>query len=651
MIRQKVVLYLRLSQEDGESESTSITNQRRILTEYAERHNMEIVDIYIDDGYSGYTMSRPDFNRLKNDLNAGKVDTILVKDLSRLGRHGAKTQLFLEKIIEQGRRVISIGENYDSFNEEAQDTVGIHAWANEKLVRDTSKKVRRSIESLQREGKWVCSIPYGYVKDEKDKYKYHVDPLIAPYVKKIFDLYIEGDGIKFIARKLTEMKIPTPNMVKKMYAEQDGKISKRQASTNWDIAAVRRILANEFYAGTLVLGKSKRRAINGKSIEQPEENWYRFENAHEPIIDKQTFNLVQEIAKQRTSTNYRGKRRKEPNIFQGMLYCSDCGKILTSNTGNPLNTRYLCRTYNIYGISQCTSHAVSESDIKYALLEFLDVCSKNLSDIMDDLDNIIQSEIKVKGAGDNDIAKLTNAISITQQSIEVLIEQKMRETIKNPLMIDKIDKMYDKMLNDKYQELQILEQQLEDQNTISTDNIEMKKGLLSASNMINQIIQSGDLTRKQALLLIEKIIVHEDTGMDIYLKGNLHELCANYFRISDSKQTKINKIIYEHIIENQEKFTMPDIVVRIRDNGLRIAYRNLAKYIRTELIDKGYVQACYMNHGFKLTATPDELQAKLLPNTVGTISRGLCNNNVKTELLVQISRWANSLTNTIKKVF
>ena len=297
MIKKRIVIYLRLSKEDGDSESLSISNQRKILHEYAKQHGLEIADEYVDDGVSGYGMDRPALNMLKNDLNNGIVDVILVKDLSRLGRNDAKVQLFIEKIIEIDKQVLSLGESFDSRDPNCLDTLGIHTWSNEKLVRDTSRKVRKSIETLQKEGKWLANIPYGYIKDDNDKYKYRVDPIVAPYIKQIFEFYISGMGIKFIARKLTQMNIPTPSMVRKMQADSKGKVYKRKVSTSWEQLTVARILANDFYIGTLTLGKSKRRSINGKEIQQPKDKRYVFYNAHEAIIDKATFQIVQETIK------------------------------------------------------------------------------------------------------------------------------------------------------------------------------------------------------------------------------------------------------------------------------------------------------------------------------------------------------------------
>lgn len=168
----KTVGYLRLSKDDGDDESSSITNQRKILLDYAKNNNMTIDEFYVDDGYSGWTMSRPNFNRLKEDLNNNEVHTVIIKDLSRLGRHNAKVNLFLENILEDDKRVIAIGDGYDTNDPRSEEMLGIRTWMNERHIKDTSNKIRKSIATLQKEGKWICSVPYGYVKT-----KYYVDTL------------------------------------------------------------------------------------------------------------------------------------------------------------------------------------------------------------------------------------------------------------------------------------------------------------------------------------------------------------------------------------------------------------------------------------------------------------------------------------------
>lgn len=654
MIKKKVVIYLRLSKEDGDSESMSISNQRKILHDYAKYHNLEIVAEYVDDGVSGYSMNRPSFNRLKNDLNNNLVEVILVKDLSRLGRNDAHVQLFITNIVESDKQVLSLGENFDSRNESCLDTLGIHTWSNEKLIRDTSRKVRDSVKSLQKEGKWLCSIPYGYVKDDFDKYKYYVDKSIAPYVKQIFDLYINGMGIKLIARTLTEENVPTPNMVRKMQAEAKGKIYKKRVSSKWEPTTVVRILSNKFYTGTLTLGKSKRRSINGKAIPQPEENHHIFINAHEAIIDMPTFNLAQEIIKKRENTAFRGNRSVRPNIFSTLLFCADCGKPLTSNSGGSKGderTRYICKTYNRYGTKHCSSHAISEQEMKFVLLEFLESCRDNLSAIIKDLDKIIQAEIQAKGNDENDIIKLSQALERAKSDVATLIEQKMRESQKNKAMIDMIDEMYDAKLTEKYEEIQILKKQLSDQKDFAQTEVDMKNNLNSALAIINEILFTKELTKKQVLLLIDKIVVHEDSGVDIYLKGDLHKITNNYFKVGHKKETLVKKYLCEFILQNPNKFITNDAAVHIRDCGVRISYGKISKILKNELLPANLIKIRPMNHGYELICTEEDLKSYLIPNIDAYIGGWLRHNSELFETLSNISNWIAATLDNSKKLF
>lgn len=640
MIRKRVVIYLRLSKEDGDSESLSISNQRKILHEYAKQHNLEIVDEYVDDGVSGYSMDRPALNKLKADLNKNMVQVILVKDLSRLGRNDAHVQLFIKNMIESDKQVLSLGENFDSTDENCLDTLGIHTWSNEKLIRDTSRKVRASIKTLQKEGKWLCNIPYGYKKDDKHKYKYHIDETIAPYVKQIFDMYINGCGFNIIARKLTEANVPTPNMVKKMYAEERGETYKRPVNTDWNVKTVDRILKNEFYVGTLTTGRYKRRSINGKSILQPEENWHVFENAHEALIDKATFNLAQDIMVCRLQNPYRGvKAGYKQSIFAGLLYCNECGKWMTSKSKIKYGKTFICSTYNAYGVARCTSHSIMEKEIKYVLFEFLESCKTNLTNIIADLDNIIQSELKTKSNTKDNISEIATRIQDVKTSIEILITQKMRETMKNPSMIDMIDKMYDDMLNTKYKEVQILEKQLNDQNKLATTEVELKQNLNSAISIIDEILQSEEVSKKQVMMLIDKIIVHEDSGIDIYLKGDLHKICNNYFKVERTKKMKMKKIICDVISANPDKFTIGQCIEKVRAEGMTASYKSISGILKKELLEDNIIELKSMNHGYRLIGTNKDLERKLIFNPVADISRCLGNNNDIYEILMKVNDW------------
>lgn len=652
MVRLKVVIYLRLSKEDGDTESQSISNQRKILYEYARTHNMEIVDEYVDDGVSGYTMNRKDFNRLKQDLNDGIINVILVKDLSRLGRHNAKVQLFIENMIEMDKRIISLGENFDSIIPSCLATLGIHTWSNEQLIRDTSRKVRDSIKSLQKEGKWLCGIPYGYVKDEVDKYKYYVDETTALYVKLIFDMYINGDGVNMLARKLNDMNIPSPSMVKKMRFEANGKQYKRAVRKLWDPTAVRRIIKNDFYIGTLTLGKTKARSINGKQIQQDKENMHIFKNAHEAIIDEQTFNLAQQLLVDRNTNKYRGSSKKADSIFARMLECADCGKrLVMRGVGIQNDSKYVCGTYNNFGSKQCSAHTINEYELRIVLFEFLEHCRDNLSDIIEDIDKIISAEIQSRGKHNDSVFKLTKQLESTKAAVSILIEQKMRETIKNPSMIDIIDKMYDESINEKYKEMQILEKQINDQNQFAQKESDLKKNLNSALSIINEIVTSRTITRKQLLLIVDKIVVYEDTGIDIYLKGNLHEITNSYFKIGMRKYDQMKSLICDFILQSPEKFSLTDAIVYLKDNGVGVSHKTVSKLFHEELLSTNMIKLRKSNRGYKLLVTEDELKCKLKSHIVYDRSRWLRHNNETFELLISISNWIKEISDTTKYLF
>lgn len=651
MIRKKVIAYLRLSKEDGDDiESTSISNQRKIIQDYADKNGIIIDEWIIDDGVSGITLDRPGFNKIKKMLNDGIQCTIIAKDLSRLGRHSAKVQLFIENAAEMGSRVITLAENCDTDVEDSDEFIGIHTWVNEKMIRDCSKKIKKSLKAIQKEGNILGNIPYGYIKDETKKHVYYVDEEVAPYVQLMFQLYIEGNGIRKVARILTERNIPTPSAIAKMRAEQQGKVYKRQYSHRWEAGCINRMLHNDFYIGTLTLNKTKRKTINGRSVRQDKADMFVFPNAHPAIIDKATWNLVQEISEDRNKFYYRGmKDQKRKNIYAGKLICADCGKHLTSAGGADGNTRYVCKTYNIHGTSQCASHAVSEKEISYVLLDYLEYCRDNLGDIIEDLDGIIAAQMESKINTDNNIENLNNRFKDTKKSIEVLIEQKMRETMKNPAMTEMIDKMYDEMLNDKYKELQIIEQQIYDQQQIATNEVELKDNLNSALSLMNSILESQELTKKQVLLLIDKIIVHENTEIDFYLKGDLHKLCSGYFKVNGSKLAIIKRQMYDYIIEHPDKFIAGEMTVYIRNNGTKLTLKTVSKIINEELIANGVVKMNPGSRGFKLIGTQEELKSILIPNTVSGISRCIRHNNDIYDVLISIGNWIDSISTKNKK--
>ena len=314
----------RLSHEDElQGESNSISNQKRILETYAKQNGFSNLRWYTDDGYSGANFQRPGFQAMLADIEAGKVGTVIVKDMSRLGRNYLQVGMYTEMIFPQkGVRFIAINDGVDSAQGE-NDFAPLRNIFNEWLVRDTSKKIKAVKRSKGMSGKPITSKPvYGYLMDEDENFI--IDEEAAPVVRQIYSLCLAGNGPTKIARMLTEQQIPTPGTLE----------YRRTGSTRryhpgyeckWATNTVVHILENREYTGCLVNFKTEKPSYKTKhSVENPIEKQAIFENHHEPIIDTQMWERVQELRKQRKRPN----RYDEVGLFSGILFCADCGSVL-----------------------------------------------------------------------------------------------------------------------------------------------------------------------------------------------------------------------------------------------------------------------------------------------------------------------------------
>lgn len=641
----EAVGYLRLSKDDGEDESTSITNQRAIIEDWAAKNRFIITNWYTDDGYSGYSMNRPGFNELKKDLNDGKIKVIIAKHLSRIGRRGSQVNLFLENIQEDGNRVITISDGYDTFDERTHDMVGINTWVNEKYIRDTSKNIRSAIERMQKEGRYISQVPYGYELDPFVKGKYYVDKTCATYVQEIFDMYLNGYGAKAIAKILTERQVPTCTQNMKMKMERRGKVYKKDVSnTIWSQAIILKILRNDFYIGVLTLGKSKRRTINGKMIKQKEEDLIRFEDAHEPIIDKQTFKLAQEILAERTHSNYRSSE-KGPTIFSGKIYCADCGTRLTPSA-SAKTQRYVCRKYHIMGTDYCTSHSTNDEHLTTALIYFLEHCRSNLAEAISDLK--LESRNKMKDYQKDNFEILQKDKIRIEKEIETLIEQRMYETISDRKMKEFMDKTYTKMINEKYTDLQSISIRLSEIEEEATQDVDLKKELTSILQIFDEIIASKTLKRRHVETIVEKIIVHEDEGMDIFLKGDLHELCTNYIQFKNANK----EAIVEKMIQYLEAHADQTIVKKkceayIRAQGVRFDTHIFSK-LYDNMIAAGYLKQIAPRRGCTVMDV-DNLKQAVENDTVLSYTRRCIGLSVTIQFLHKICKWYKDIKPKYKR--
>ena len=351
-------LYPRLSHEDElQGESNSISNQKRILETYAKQNGFTNLRWYTDDGFSGANFQRPGFQAMLADIEAGKVGTVIVKDMSRLGRNYLQVGFYTEMLFPQkGVRFIAVNDNVDSANGSMDnDFTPLRNLFNEWLVRDTSKKIKAVKRAKGMSGKPVTSKPvYGYLMDEDENFI--IDEEAAPVVRQIYSLCLAGNGPTKIARMLTEQQIPTPGTLE----------YRRTGSTRryhpgyeckWATNTVVHLLENREYTGCLVNFKTEKPSYKLKhSIENPPEKQAVFENHHEPIIDRETWERVQELRKQRKRPN----RYDEVGLFSGILFCADCGSVMYQQryqTDKRKQDCYICGSYK-KRTADCTAHFI-----------------------------------------------------------------------------------------------------------------------------------------------------------------------------------------------------------------------------------------------------------------------------------------------------
>lgn len=321
-------IYIRLSQEDKdkkyESESQSVTNQRQILLNYVNSNGFNYIDEYVDDGYSGTNFDRPSFKRMIQDIESKKINLVIVKDLSRLGRDHVNTGYYMERYFPEHKvRFISLMEGYDSArNQASNDSSTFIVACNDYYSKQNSNKIRDVLYSKKSNGKFIGSLPaYGYMRDPEDKGHLIPNPETAPIVKDIFKWYSSGVGLSDIVTRLNEMEVPTPSKYK------NTKLSSQCLNQDvWTISSVRKILKRRMYTGDMVQNvQTKVSYKSEKKITLDKSLWIIVENTHEALVDKETFELVQHTSNEIPKV----KTEREKRMFENLIYCKECGNYLT----------------------------------------------------------------------------------------------------------------------------------------------------------------------------------------------------------------------------------------------------------------------------------------------------------------------------------
>ncbi len=392
-ILYSAAIYLRLSREDMDggmkSESNSISSQREMARSYVrEQEDMELFDIYVDDGYSGANFDRPEFKRMMADIEAGNVNCVIVKDLSRLGRDYIEAGRLIQKTFPAFHvRFIALTDNFDSRNADSSTkslVVPVKNFINDSYCRDISQKVRSSQKSKREQGKFIGAFAvYGYRKSAEDKNKLCPDAYAAQVVRNIFAWKLEGMSTQAIALRLDGLGVLSPMEYKKSLGEKYSTSFRVGTTAKWSAVAVKRILTNEMYTGVMVQGKSGK--VNykvKKSVAKPREEWARVEGTHEAIISREDFETVQELFKVDTRAKADGICA---HLFSGLLFCGDCKEPMYRRVNRYKGVSkvyFICPTRNRG--QGCTRHSIPEEELKAVVFQtlqthtsvFLDMCSQ-----------------------------------------------------------------------------------------------------------------------------------------------------------------------------------------------------------------------------------------------------------------------------------
>lgn len=536
MSKLRIAGYLRISVDtEVDKDSTSIENQRKIIKKYvADKFPNCALDFYTDRDRSGYTFEqREDYQRMRPLLINGYYKILIIKDLSRFSRRNSRGLVELEDLRDAGVRIIAVTDGIDYPTYDEWQNIQVRFLINEFPITDASKKVKSVIDSRQKDGKWICAVPYGYYITNTKNMTYTVDESAANVVRKVFELYLGGWGYKKIANYLTDQKIPTPRMVEKERKEADGKtITKIKASPIWSIPTISGILANDFYIGTLRQKKYTRTKINGAEKKLEESEHRVFEKAHEAIIDPRTFAKVQEQLKSRTKSNYRGIKKYD-TTYSGFLFCGDCGSPMFSMSRPDLAPAYTCGTYHKRGLKGCTSHHTKTDLLDVMIKKYIERVMINSKTMIAELERAIKDEPKRIKQSHTTLEKLEVELARAKEEYKANKRIRNRDIAKAEDLIDDPIKLERKinLIHESYDEIEAelenkidgLEKQIELATEQRNMTIQVNRISKNAIDIFREILVKPKLDKGDLSLIIERITVYED-NIEIQLKADISML-------------------------------------------------------------------------------------------------------------------------------
>lgn len=520
-----IAAYCRISVDDEkENENTSIENQKSIISDYVSRTFLgSELTFFEDRDRSGYTFAqREGYQRMRPQLLSGRYDILIVKDLSRFSRRNGHGLVELETLRDAGVRIIAIGDSIDYPTNDDWLRIQIYFFVNEMPVTDTSKKVKNVIKRRQEEGKWICSVPYGYVITNSKTGAFAVEPSEATVVQKVFELYLEGWGYQKIANYLTDQHIPTPRMNERARVEASGGVYHRKVKDTWSIVTVQGILFNDFYIGTLRQGKYTRKKINGDDVRKDASEHIVFENHHEPIIDYRTFAIAQGMLQKRSTDHYRGVKKYD-NIYSGFMVCGDCGSPMFPMSRPGGNDAYRCGTYHRRGRKACSSHFIKVATLDELLKGYLQSVRETSAEMMKKLEQSITDEKETLKAQTDAAARLEDVLADAIGERAILSRQMAREIMRSPEKEALIETTYETLLGDCDKRIEGLQNQIalthDKYNTVIRVNRIAKETIA----ILDNILDKNKLDRSDLEFLLERIIVFED-HIHVKLKSDIESI-------------------------------------------------------------------------------------------------------------------------------
>ena len=537
-IDYKVGIYIRLSREDEEKEkyqeSESIGNQRTLLMQYIRQNKLNFISEYVDDGVSGTSFDRPAFNRMIADIEAGKINMVITKDLSRLGRNYVQSGLYIENYFpEHEVRFVAILDNIDTaYDNSNNDIAPFKSILNEMYAKDTSKKINSVLQAKRNNGEYLGTAPYGYKKDPENKYHLIIDEEAANVVKLIYEKYLAGFGTMQIADYLSKKKIPIPSDYNKR-----NRGTKSITYGLWAQSTVRFILSNEVYTGTVIQGKRKKISFKSKKfVDVPEEDWIRVPNMHEAIVSQEDYQRARRIIE-----DTKGSRVVENDyLFKGLLRCYDCkGYIGIRSPDKNGNIYGRCQRYGRYGkFDVCSPHNFNYQVFEESMIVVLREICKEYSNKkkLEEIAKKSKSKEDKKLELENKIENYKTQIKKETRKLELLYEDRLAEIITVENYIENANRIkndvedYQKRIKELKKELNGEDKQIDKNEKLN--------------NLVDEFLNMEKPNKEIIREFIERIEIHSDKQVDIYFNFKpLQELNDNLEKFICAKKEYERKAV------------------------------------------------------------------------------------------------------------